>query len=213
MEIHLPRPVKSLKEFLRELVTITAGILIALSLEGLVEWRHHHAIVREARENIVSELRENQREMKTEQQDLNRMRQQATDLIALVHQLQKDRKIKATQAQLNWSFAELHSTSWDTASKTNAVAYMSYPEVKRYSEVYDLQRTFTDLQQHSIEVGLEVQGMYTLLGRDPKTLTTTELSDAERRIGLAVANIIAMQQIGQPLMERYTAVLKSAESD
>lgn len=213
MEIHLPRPIKSLKEFLRELLTITAGILIALSLEGLVEWRHHHAIVREARENIVSELRENQRELNSEQQDLNRMRQQALDLVTLVHQLQKDRTIKTSQAQLSWSFSELHSTSWDSASKTNALAYMPYSEVLRYSDVYDLQRTFTDLQQRSIEVGLEVQGMSTLLGRDPKTLTTAELSDAERRIGLAVANIIAMQQIGQSLLGRYTTVLKSAESD
>lgn len=213
MEIHLPRPVKSLKEFLRELLTITVGILIALSLEGLVEWRHHHTMVREARENIVSELRENLRELNTEQQDLNRMRQQGADLIALVHQLQKDRKIKVRQVQLNWSFAELHSTSWDSASKTNTLAYMPYREVKQYSDVYDLQRAFTDLQQHSIEVGLEVQGMSTLLDRDPKTLTTAELSDAERRIGLAVANIVAMQQIGQPLMDRYTAVLKSTEGD
>src|SRR5947209_19523229 len=140
MEIHLPRPIASLKEFLRELVTITAGILIALSLEGLLEWRHHHEMVREARANIVSELRENQRELTNEEQDLKKMRQQAVDLVTLVHQLEEDRKLKVSQVQLIWSFAELHSTSWDTAGKTNALAYMSYSEVKRYSDVYDLQR-------------------------------------------------------------------------
>lgn len=40
MDIHPPhRAVTSVRQFLRELVTITAGILIALTLEGLVNWR------------------------------------------------------------------------------------------------------------------------------------------------------------------------------
>jgi hypothetical protein len=38
MEIHAPRHIGSWKEFFRELLTITIGILIALSLEGLLGW-------------------------------------------------------------------------------------------------------------------------------------------------------------------------------
>ena len=213
MEIHLPHRVASLKEFLRELVTITAGILIALSLEGLLEWRHHHEMVREARANIVSELRENQHELTNELQDLVKMRKQAVDLVNLVHQLEENRNLKINQVQLIWSFAELHSTSWDTAGKTNALAYMPYSEVKRYSAVYDLQHAFADLQQRSMAAGLEVQGLSTLLDRKTQSLTTAELADAERRIGLVIANVTAMQQIAQPLNQRYAEVLKSAESD
>lgn len=53
MEIHAPeKPILTVKEAIAHLAIVTVGILIALSLEGLVEWRHHRALVREARDNI-----------------------------------------------------------------------------------------------------------------------------------------------------------------
>ena len=64
MEIHPPHgPIHSLKEFSLQLVTITAGILIALSLEGLVEWNHNRALVREARTTISREIADNRKEL------------------------------------------------------------------------------------------------------------------------------------------------------
>ena len=112
MEIHPPRRIATIKEFFKELLTITVGILIALSLEGLLEWRHHRELAREARANILSELRENQRELKTEEQDLDKMQQQARKLVNLVHRLENNRKAPSEQVQLIWTFAELHTTSW-----------------------------------------------------------------------------------------------------
>lgn len=76
MEIHPPHgAVRSLKQFLEELVTITAGILIALALEGLVNWRHHRTLAREARANVLSEVRENQRDLTKEREDLGKVEQ------------------------------------------------------------------------------------------------------------------------------------------
>ena len=56
MDIHPPHPIHTWKDFGIQLVTITAGILIALSLEGVRESIHDRAIVREARENIRREI-------------------------------------------------------------------------------------------------------------------------------------------------------------
>jgi hypothetical protein len=56
MEIHKPKPVHSLREFLTEIGTIVCGILIALVLEQAVEtarWRHE---VAETRKALNSEL-------------------------------------------------------------------------------------------------------------------------------------------------------------
>src|SRR5438270_535948 len=59
MEIHTPeRPPLSMKEFGIQLATITIGILIALSLEGVTQWLHHRSLVREARANLASKLDE-----------------------------------------------------------------------------------------------------------------------------------------------------------
>src|SRR5215831_16086023 len=64
MEIHAPdKPILTVKEAIVHLSIVTAGILIALSLEGLVEWRHHRSLVREARENIAAEMQDNRKEL------------------------------------------------------------------------------------------------------------------------------------------------------
>ena len=77
MEIHSPGPIGSWKEFFRELLTITIGILIALSLDGLLEWQHHRGLAREARSNILIEMRDNRRQLAKQEQELVRMQQEA----------------------------------------------------------------------------------------------------------------------------------------
>lgn len=210
MDIHPPKsPIHSLKDFLRELVTIIAGILIALSLDGLVAWREHRNLAREATANIITEVHENRKELDNELRDLAKMQRQSQVLVELLHNLKSNRNASAHDFQLIWSMAELHATSWDTAARTGALSYMPYAQVKSYSQVYDLQRSFTELQQRSLSSALEVEGLTVSLGRDRKSISPGDLADAERKIGIAVANIGAMQQIAAALGERYAELLKS----
>jgi len=67
MKVHPPHgPIHSIKEFLVHLLAITIGLLIALGLEASVEWVHHRRLVREARENIFQEIRDNERNVAEE---------------------------------------------------------------------------------------------------------------------------------------------------
>src|SRR5215467_12437773 len=59
MEIHPPHAIRTLRDFLLALLTVFIGILLALGLEGLITWGHNRALVREARTNIASEIRNN----------------------------------------------------------------------------------------------------------------------------------------------------------
>ena len=207
MEIHPPRPIGSWKEFFKELLTITIGILIALSLEGMVEWKHHRTLVREARSNILNEMRDNRREVAKQELELVRMQQEAQRLVTAVHQVESNRKSPATHLQLTWTLAELHSTGWDAATRTGAIAFMPYSEVQRYVVVYDLQRSFTELEDRAFGSALEVEGLATLTQRRQETLSAEELSNAEHQIGTALASINAMQSIAQPLREHYDQTL------
>ena len=46
LDVHPPHEkVHGFKDFLLHILTITIGLLIALSLEGCVEWRHHRHLV------------------------------------------------------------------------------------------------------------------------------------------------------------------------
>ena len=57
MDVHPPsEPIHSWRDFFIHLITITIGLLIALSLEGVVEWFHHRHLVDQARVDMREEL-------------------------------------------------------------------------------------------------------------------------------------------------------------
>ena len=63
VEVHPPHAAAhSLREFLAQLGTITAGVLIALSIEGLLEWNHYRTL-REAKATIDLEIADNKKEL------------------------------------------------------------------------------------------------------------------------------------------------------
>jgi hypothetical protein len=65
MDIHTPNePVRSLKDFLYHMLTIVLGILIALSLEGLVEWSRHRSLVNGTRDFLTREISDNKARLK-----------------------------------------------------------------------------------------------------------------------------------------------------
>jgi len=59
MEIHKPKPMHSLREFLTEIGTIICGILIALGLEQGLEWAHWRHQVEQADKAVSEEVRHN----------------------------------------------------------------------------------------------------------------------------------------------------------
>ncbi len=77
IDVHPPHePVHSWPDFLLHLVTITIGLLIALSLEGCVEWQHHRHLVHDAEASLQAEIENNAKGMQGTLDDLHT--QQAT---------------------------------------------------------------------------------------------------------------------------------------
>ena len=61
MDIHKPKPVHNLREFLSEIVVIVIGVLIALGLEQVVENLHWQHEVTQGREHLRDEIAFNER--------------------------------------------------------------------------------------------------------------------------------------------------------
>jgi hypothetical protein len=152
VEIHVPeKPIHSIKDFLVHLVTITAGVLIALSFEGVREWMHHRSLVREAKENIVREITENKGyidraagRIQEERKDLERALTWATDLLT-----KKTTDVK--QVTLGTVMPQLTTASWRTAERTGALGFMSYADVKDLAQIYDLQDVYTKNRLQKLE--------------------------------------------------------------
>src|SRR6059058_3258861 len=64
IEVHPPNePLHGWRDFFIHLATITIGLLIALSLEGCVEFWHHRSLVHEAEDSLQTEISANAREL------------------------------------------------------------------------------------------------------------------------------------------------------
>jgi uncharacterized glyoxalase superfamily protein PhnB len=140
MDIHAPmEPIHSWRDIALHLGIITIGLLIALSLEGLVDYVHHRHLVAEARTNIRQELEDNH---KSAQKDLLLL-QKNLDLqkanIQAIHNLHDHPKDFHGSVTNTMSFDSMDDAAWRTARDTGALSFMPYDEVQRYSDLYMLE--------------------------------------------------------------------------
>jgi hypothetical protein len=140
MEIHAPHnPIHTKRDFFLHLFTITVGLLIALSLEGLVEFAHHRHLVREARENIRRELQLNHEAAQADLDIVQKNIDREKSNIAAIHGLMTDAEHFRGSIHNTWDFDSLNESAWHTARETGALGYMPYDEVQRYSDLYMLE--------------------------------------------------------------------------
>jgi hypothetical protein len=157
MEIHAPdKPIHSKREFLFHMFTVVLGILIALAMEGGVEWFHHHALVREARENILEEVRKNKETVDESIQEIHKAEADLNHIIDLMHKVKSDRSaIKNQSMHFGVTMHDLYSTAWQTATTSGAVTYMKYDELIQYTDLYLTQQAFTSLQEQALNRMIE----------------------------------------------------------
>jgi hypothetical protein len=204
MEIHPPQGhIGSVKDFLIHLSMIVIGILIALSLEGAVEWVHHRGIAREAEASLAAEIKDNHQRLIMAISRRKESERQLDDIVSYVHAIQDDRKTAKRDLAVEWINVVVHETSWNSAVNTGALSYMDISKVQRYTRLYDLQREFVGLQGKAFDSIIEVQGLGTRIEKDPAKLTNSELEQAERVLGMALARSRLMKQIDEILRQAY----------
>jgi hypothetical protein len=139
-----------MRGYLVDLVIITVGVLIALSLEGVRQWRSDRALVREAEATLQLEIAENRREIDRVLAD-DEERQAALDqALRFIEELLADGSTEVTELDLGFSLAELSSASWITAERMGAIAHMDYDRVRALSRVYESQDLFVEQQRQSL---------------------------------------------------------------
>ena len=145
IDIHPPHEAaQSWRDIFIHLAIITVGLFIALSLEGCVEWWHHRNLVGEARANIRTEMQDNQKELKDALAQIHKEQAEIKADIEALNTLRKNVNAHGLSVVLHFSNSDLENASWNTARDTGALAYMGYPEVKKYAEIYHLQQIFSD---------------------------------------------------------------------
>jgi hypothetical protein len=205
MEIHpIHGPVHSLRDFFVHLSIITIGILIALSLESLVEWRHNHSLAREARVNLAIEIRNNKETVDRAVTEIQTRKEGLKKIIAAMKTLEAG---KPGPKDLNYTFIgyDLYSTAWATAANSGATAHMDYPELKRYTDLYNMQQIFMNLQFDAFRATADISDLGAVLDRDPKTVSKNRFEQIETAAARYLTILVAQEDAAQQLSKKYGA--------
>jgi hypothetical protein len=215
LDVHPPHEkMHGFKDFVLHLLTITVGLLIALSLEGCVEHWKQRELKKDADTKLRQEIRDNAKEMAlihnataTEQANLVR-------IVDFMNARKKNQFYDIHQIRLDFTLGDLKSASWKTAAATGALGFMDYDQVQRYADVYQLQDKYSALQDQTIDEFLQLQsyviyGFDPENGFDPKKITPADAGSAELDARRTLVRLTAMDQVGTALAKEYDAVLKN----
>jgi hypothetical protein len=145
LDVHPPHdPVHGLRDFMLHLTTITIGLLIALSLEGLVEWQHHRHLVHDAEGSLHAEIKSNSEGMDNTLADLHKRQADLAHDVDVLKVIIATKKLpKNDHMNIEFRIVTFDNISWKTAQSTNALSYMPYDLAKEYAGIYAMQDQLT----------------------------------------------------------------------
>jgi hypothetical protein len=196
--------VDSVRGFVLELIIVTVGVLIALSVDSARQWTQERTLVRQAKATIAQELMANKRDLDRKLADAST--QSKTDnALRLVDQLLTVKKSAIDSFEVGFHLAELSDASWRTAERTGALSKMAYTDVQRYSQVYDLQALYMNQQRQGLARATEALAIIT---GDPHTAAAKDLEAVRVHLLGMRGDLFVERQLGERLSQRYKEVLE-----
>jgi hypothetical protein len=200
VDVHPPHgPIHSVRDFMVHLLAITIGLLIALGLEATVEWLHHRSLVREARENISHEIRDNRQRLATELNALPAEEKRLEDILTTVGDVERGRSAKPI-GDYTWTLVRLSESAWNTAFSTGATAHMQYDQVNKDSQLYAAQQLFNSTMERYVGLRIEMYAFLTRLELPDKP-SSTEFEAAKRVITSDIIMCRSLREVGNSLNE------------
>ena len=103
LDVHAPHSsLHGWSDFLIHLATITIGLLIALGLEGSVEWMHHRHLVHEAEASLRSEIERSSKDINSAIQDVHQRQAELKHDITVFNYFIKPEAKAGGQHYDNW---------------------------------------------------------------------------------------------------------------
>lgn len=214
IDVHPPHEAAhSWRDILIHLATITIGLFIALSLEGCVEWQHHRHLVHEARENIRTEIMDNQKELHDALDQIHKEQAQVKADIESLKALRKDVNAHGLSVTLTFNNSALQNASWNTARETGALSFMGYPEVKKYAEVYHLQGLFGDQTgrvTNAYTNSFSVLYIFDVDAKESPEVKKTDIASGLQKVLAVQSELMLYNSIASGLDKEYSETLRQS---
>jgi len=200
IDVHAPHdPATSFRGFLIHLLTITIGLLIALGLEGIVEWHHHVHLRREATMNLKEEIRGNRSELARVMAALPEETKECQGILEVL-QSKHPRGLRVP-SPMGLKIGNPEEAGWQTASATGVLEYMDYGAVQRFAGAYQLQNKLDAQQDRAMSL---VWSLDSSLRGALQQETPREAIAATQGL---LTQLQLLRDLGSELDQRYAVVL------
>jgi hypothetical protein len=214
LDVHAPhKSIGGWKEFLLHLLAITIGLLIALSLEGSVEWLHHRHLVHEAEANLRSEIEANTKAVSAAADEIHKQQEILKQDVALLkviiggHKLPKD-----SSMSVKFHITGLDNLSWRTAQSTGALSYMSYDDARDYAQIYDTQETFDAAEKQAARDAIISLSPFMNIGDNDPDLTKEQAASIKENIEILQSQLFLVDSVAGALDRQYQGYLAAHPS-
>jgi hypothetical protein len=185
-----------------QFITVTAGVLIALLIDGLVDWNNNRVLVAAAQDAIAREVADNLKEIGGLSNSIADSNRDIDNCLKFANDLLAKGKTEVSSLQLNFHLATLNSSSWLSADRTGALSHMPYDQVKDYAELYKLQELFDTVQRRAVDMVADSIAMVTS-GSDPTKASQQDLSEFREQLMRFRANLVVTEDLGKTLTKAY----------
>ncbi|MGD0940098.1 MAG: hypothetical protein ABR905_10330 [Terracidiphilus sp.] len=203
LDIHLPHgKLLGIKEFFLHLFTITIGLLIALSLEGWVESRHHRNLAREAEEGLRAEITNNANEVVRQRQMISDGQKKLEADLKILEDLRTHPHAKRGRIDLSIGMGGFDDLAWKNAQNTGALTFIPYEDAQSFSDIYTLQDVYFKTSMNSIN---DLGNATSLFASHPNDWvpSAAQIDTETDRIGKVQFDLVALSLVADQLDRTY----------
>jgi hypothetical protein len=209
VDVHpVHRAPRSWRDFFLQLLMITIGLFIALTLQAGVESLHHRHLVREARENLRREIQINRQRYAENVRNLEKNRQQLARDIDLLQDLRAGKTIDKAALGWGWGWNGFIDASWKTARETGAVSYMSFDLINAYTEIY-LQQDYVNTQAAATVIDEPKSAAFLRIAKEPSALSPGDIQSMLINLAESDIKLATLQSLMGSLDQMYTEAMKN----
>jgi hypothetical protein len=180
LDVHVPHPTPTLRDFFIHIATIVVGLLIAIGLEQTVEYLHHRHQIKETRDALLLEREENRKrfvrycanyQWETAAFDNNML------VLAYIEQHPGTPQEKLPGV-LYWGMgrSQFAHTAWDSAQQGGVLPLMPPDEVLVGQRFYSALEDVTNANEEEWHA-MNAASAFTFKDPDPSHLTAARLAE------------------------------------
>jgi hypothetical protein len=212
MDVQPPhQSIHTWRDFFIHLITITIGLLIALSLEATVEWLHHRHLVHVARASIRHEMEENRKILASDLTEIQQDRTRIGNDLKLLVALRSGAKFEHATLEYHIDWSSLSDAGWHAAQSTGAINFMDYQSAQAWSDVY-LQQHFVSDRSLTIfdEQTRAISPIW--INSDPNLMLKDEIQIVLLRSADVLSELKGLEQLLKQLDEQFAMQLRNDEA-